>query len=199
MIKHLMLDFCVRQKIFFSSVYFSVKYAFPITHNINLLKATLVVENVSHSTVFLVLTLSRIIGWLDVSGETCCLFSTGNWICFRLMQNGIIHFIACFTRVPQPHPQSVPHRAKSSASSFNFQYPLFFWRSSCTCLLLLPSLAVTYILPSIFPSIMCLRRQFLRKMWPVQVVFTYVKFIVCSIHTLLLDFLQYFFTSHTIV
>lgn len=78
MIKLLMLYFCVREKIFFGCVYFSVKYTLPITHNIHLLKATLIIEDVTHSTVFLVLILSKIIGWLDVSGETCCLYPTGN-------------------------------------------------------------------------------------------------------------------------
>jgi hypothetical protein len=73
MIKLLVLDFFVQHKNCFGSVYFSVKYTFPITHNINLLKEKLIIEDVIHSTVFLVLTLSRIICWLDVSGETCCL------------------------------------------------------------------------------------------------------------------------------
>jgi hypothetical protein len=71
---------------------------------------------------------------------------------------------------PQPPPKRVPHTVRSSASSFNYQYPLFPLRSSSSCLRLLPRLPVTPFLPSIFPSIMCFRRQFLRKMWQNQLV-----------------------------
>jgi len=41
-------------------------------------------------------------------------------------------------------------------------------KSNCSCLCLLPQLAVNFILPYIFPSITCFRRQFLLKMWPIQ-------------------------------
>jgi hypothetical protein len=47
-----MLDFLVRQKNCFGSVHFSVKYTLSITHNMNLLKATLILEDVSHSIFF---------------------------------------------------------------------------------------------------------------------------------------------------
>jgi hypothetical protein len=40
-----------------------------------------------------------------------------------------------------------------------------------SCWRLLPHLPVTSILPPIFPSIMCFRRQFLRKLWPIQFAF----------------------------
>jgi hypothetical protein len=43
------------------------------------------------------------------------------------------------------------------------QYPIFSLRSSSSCLRLLPLIPVTSIPPSIFPSIACFRRQFLRK------------------------------------
>jgi hypothetical protein len=62
----------MKKKLFWLCI-FSVKYTIPIIHNINLLKAILITEDLRHSTVFLVLTFGRIIGWLDVSGETCCL------------------------------------------------------------------------------------------------------------------------------
>jgi hypothetical protein len=68
---------------------------------------------------------------------------------------------------------------RSSASSFNPQYPLVFLRSSCSCLRLLPRLPITSILASNFPSITCFRRQFLRKMWRIQLAF--LLFIVCTI------------------
>jgi hypothetical protein len=43
-----------------------------------------------------------------------------------------------------------------------------FLRSSSNCLRLLPRLPIIFILPSIFPWITYFRRQFLRKMWPIQ-------------------------------
>ena len=41
-------------------------------------------------------------------------------------------------------------------------------RSSSICLRLLPRLPVNSTLPFILPSIICLRRQFLRDLWPIQ-------------------------------
>ena len=62
------------------------------------------------------------------------------------------------------------HRVRSSASSCSFHYPLVFLRLFSSCLRLLPHLHLTSINPSTFPSITCFRRQFLRKMWPNQLV-----------------------------
>ena len=45
-----------------------------------------------------------------------------------------------------------------------FRYPLVSLRSSSSCLCILPHIAVASVLPSIFPSVSCFRRQFLRKM-----------------------------------
>ena len=64
---------------------------------------------------------------------------------------------------------------RASALSFNSQYPLISSRSSSSCLRLLPGPPLL----SIFPSITCFRRQFLRKMWPIQLAF--LLFIVCRI------------------
>jgi hypothetical protein len=50
---------------------------------------------------------------------------------------------------------------RSRASSFKWEYPLLFIRSSSSILRLLPRLFVTSISPFIFPSITCFRRQFL--------------------------------------
>ena len=63
-----------------------------------------------------------------------------------------------------------PHRT----SSFNWQYPLQSLRSSSSFLRLLPRLLATSICPFIFPSITCCRRQFLRKMWPIQLAFRFL-------------------------
>jgi len=65
---------------------------------------------------------------------------------------------------PQPLPKPVLHRVRCSISTFNLQYPLFCLRSFSSCLSLLSRLPVNSILPSIFPSTTCLRRQFLRNM-----------------------------------
>ena len=78
---------------------------------------------------------------------------------------------------------SVSHdrfRASSKGSSphnaigyfvFHFQYPLFSLKSTSICLLLHPRLPVTSVLPSICRSVMCFRRRFLRKVWPIQLAF----------------------------
>jgi hypothetical protein len=47
-----------------------------------------------------------------------------------------------------------------------------------SCLLLLPRLTVTSILPYTFPSVTCFRKQFLRKMWPIQLAF--LLYTVCT-------------------
>ena len=78
--------------------------------------------------------------------------------------------------------KTIPHIVRSTASSFNWQYPLLSLRSSSSFLRLLPRLLVTSICPSIFPSITCCRRQFLRKMWPIQLAFRFL--ISCRILTL---------------
>jgi len=65
------------------------------------------------------------------------------------------------------NPQSLPKRflqaMRSSACSFRLPYPQVSLSSSSSRLHILPRLPVTYILPYIFPSIKCFRRQFLCK------------------------------------
>jgi hypothetical protein len=84
----------------------------------------------------------------------------------------------CLATGPQQLPQPVRHTVRSSASSINLQYNLLSCRSSSGCLLLLPHLPVTYILPSIFPSVTCFRRQCPRKTWPIQSA--YLLFALCT-------------------
>ena len=71
------------------------------------------------------------------------------------------------------------------ASSFKWQYPLLSLRSTSSFLrLLLPHLLATSISPFIFPSITCFRRQFLRKMWPIQLAFLFLiscRIFLCSL------------------
>jgi hypothetical protein len=80
----------------------------------------------------------------------------------------LIHLAVCLTTGPKPLPKPALHTVRSRASSFKWEYPLLSLRSSSSFLLLPPRLPVTSISPFIFPSIIPRRRQFLRKMWPIQ-------------------------------
>jgi hypothetical protein len=82
-----------------------------------------------------------------------------------------IHLAVCLTTGPKPLPKRALHIVRSRASSFKWGYPLLSLRSSNSFLHLLPCLPVTSIPPCIFPSITRCRRQFLRKMWPIQFAF----------------------------
>ena len=82
-----------------------------------------------------------------------------------------IHLVVCLTTGPKLLPKRALHIVRSRASSFKWEYPLLSLRSSCSFLHLLPRLPVTSILPFIFPSITRCRRQFLCKMWPIQLAF----------------------------
>jgi hypothetical protein len=79
-----------------------------------------------------------------------------------------IHSVVPLMTGPQPLPKPVLHTVWSSASSFSFLYTLLSWVYSSSCLHLLP---VTSNLPSVVPSVTCFRRQFLYKMWPIQLAF----------------------------
>jgi hypothetical protein len=83
----------------------------------------------------------------------------------------IIHSVVCLTTGPKPLPKRALHIVRSRASSFKWEYPLLSLRSSNSFQRLLPRLPVTSIFPFIFPSITRCRRQFLCKMWPIQLVF----------------------------
>ena len=80
----------------------------------------------------------------------------------------------CQTTGPKPLAKRFHHIVRTRASSFNWQYPLLSLRSSSSFLRLIPRLLVTSICPFIFPSITCCRRQFLRKMWPIQLAFRFL-------------------------
>jgi hypothetical protein len=85
--------------------------------------------------------------------------------------HSFIHLAVCLTIGPKPLPKRALHIVQSRASSFRCDYPLLSLRSSSSFLRLLPRLPVTSIPPFIFSSITCRRRQFLRKMWPIQLAF----------------------------
>ena len=86
----------------------------------------------------------------------------------------IIHSVFCLTTGPKPPPKRCLHIVRSRASSFKWEYPLLSLRSSSSFLRLLPRLLATSISPFIFPSITCFIRQFLRKMWPIQLGKDYI-------------------------
>jgi hypothetical protein len=85
--------------------------------------------------------------------------------------DGFIHLVLCLMTGPKPLPKQALHIVRSRASSFKWEYPLLCLRSSNSSLRLLPCLPVTSIPPCIFPSVTRCRRQFQRKMWPIQFVF----------------------------
>jgi hypothetical protein len=87
-----------------------------------------------------------------------------------------IYSVVCLATGLWPLPKRVLHRGRSRVFSFNFQYP-FSLKASSSCLRLSLCLPVTFIPPFIFPSITYFTRQFLRKMWPSQLVFSLLIFV----------------------
>ena len=95
-----------------------------------------------------------------------------------------IHSVFCLTTGPKPPLKRFLHIVRSRASSFKWEYPLLSLTSSSSFVRLLPRLLVTSIYPFIFPSITCFRRQFLRKMWPIQLAFRFLiscRIFLCSL------------------
>ena len=88
-----------------------------------------------------------------------------------LLSLKFIRLVVCLTTGPKPLPKPALHIVRSRASSFKWEYHLLSLRSSSSFLYLLPRLPVTSIPPFIFPSITRCRRQFLCKMWPIQLAF----------------------------
>jgi hypothetical protein len=85
--------------------------------------------------------------------------------------HSFIHSVVCLTTGPKPLPKPALHIVRSRASSFKWEYHLLSLGTSSSFLHLLPRLPVSSIPPFIFPSITHCRRQFLRKMWPIQFAF----------------------------
>jgi hypothetical protein len=69
----------------------------------------------------------------------------------------------------------------SASFPCNFQYPLFSLRPSSSWLCLLPHPPIISILPSIFLSITCFGKQFLCRMWPIQLASSF--FNVCRLYS----------------
>ena len=105
--------------------------------------------------------------------------------------HSVVCLMTCVYRLPKRGLNGV----RTTASSFNFRYHPSSLRLSSSCLRLLPRLSVPLILPSISSSITRFRRQFLLKMWPIQLVF-----LLCSVSKIILSSLTFtqYFISHTI-
>jgi hypothetical protein len=100
------------------------------------------------------------------------------------MLGSFIHLVVSLTTGPKPLRKPALHILRSRASSFKWQYPLLSLKSSSSFLRLLPRLPVTYIPTFIFPSITRFRRQFLRKIWPIQLAFRFLiscRIFLCSL------------------
>ena len=95
-----------------------------------------------------------------------------------------IHLVLRLTTDSKPPPKRCLHIVRSRAFSFKWEYPLLSLRSSSSFLRLLPRLLVISTSSFIFPSITCFRKQFLRKMWPIQIVFRFLiscRIFLCSL------------------
>jgi len=88
------------------------------------------------------------------------------WIIFEF-----ILLVVCLTTGPKPLPKRALHIVRSRASFFKWEYPFLSLRSSNSFVRLLPCFPFTSIPPCIFLSVTRCRRQFLRKMWPIQFAF----------------------------
>ena len=78
--------------------------------------------------------------------------------------NSMFCIVSGLRKLGRYFPKRIPHRVTSSASSFRIQCLLFYVRSFSSSLRLLLRLLV----PSIFTWITYCRKQFLPKMWPIQ-------------------------------
>jgi hypothetical protein len=68
--------------------------------------------------------------------------------------------VACLMTNPHPLAERVHHRTRYCAFSLNLRYPFVSLRSSSSCLHILSRLLLTSILPSLFISTACCRKQF---------------------------------------
>jgi len=129
---------------------------------------------------------------------------TGHWLATPIQMLSFIHSVFCLTTGPKPPTKWFLHIVRSRASSFKWEYPLLSLRSSSSFLCLLPRLLVTSISLFTFPWITCFRRQFLRKMWPIQLAFHFLiscRIFLCSLtlsntSSLLTWSVQFIFSIH---
>ena len=107
-------------------------------------------------------------------------------ICMYLFIHLLIHlFRSLFLTGPQPHQKRVLNEERTGAFYFSSQYLPFPSRFSSSCLRLLSCLSVTFILPSIFPSITRFRRQFPCNILPTQLTFLSIFYTILMPHSTL--------------
>jgi hypothetical protein len=87
--------------------------------------------------------------------------------------NYFIHSVVFLTKVLWPLPERVLHIVRASASFINFQNSLLSLRPSISCSRLLSRIPVTSIIHSTFPSVTYFRRQFLSKVWAIELNFLF--------------------------
>ena len=125
---------------------------------------------IPQSTVWHVFRCCLLFNWVHIFESPCILRTLWNTVAFDccdpflyfyFLTYSFIHSAVCRTTGPYFLPQWVLRRVWTSASSFDFQYPVFSLRSFNSLSRLLHRLPITSILSSIFPSITCFRRQFL--------------------------------------
>lgn len=105
-----------------------------------------------------------------------CIVRTSTWI-LKIMAFALFSFHS-FCSILFSVSSTASSRISSPQSaiqfSFNFHYPLVSLKWSNSCFHLLPRLSVTGFLSSIFPSVTNFRRQFLRQMWAIELVFLFM-------------------------
>ena len=105
-----------------------------------------------------------------------------------------IHSVICLTTGPKPPPKRCLHIVRSRTFSIKWEYPFLSLKSSSSFLsLLLLLLLLTssssssschFHLPLYLSFDNLFRRQFLRKMWPIQLVFRFLiscRIFLCSL------------------
>jgi len=118
---------------------------------------------------------------------------------YDIFIHSFIHLVVCLTTGPNPLPKRALHIVRSRASFFKWEYPLLSLRSSNSFLHLLSCFPVTSIPPCIFPSVTRCRRQFLRKIWPIQFAFLLrisCRIFLCSLTYILQECPK--FTNHLV-
>ena len=144
---------------------------------------------VLHNTVTKLTSLPTVSLPATWAAHTVCQHNSNCWMISEIhfpknsSHPSFIHSLFCLTTGSKPPPKRFLHIVRSRASSFKWEYPVLSSRSSSSLLHLLPRLLVTSVFPFIFPSITCFRRQFLRKMWPIQLAFRFL--ISCYFHFLI--------------
>jgi len=124
-------------------------------------------EGCPENVILFCIPLNKSVTSLTKTASKKYLFHFAIWITFIHS----FHLVVCLTTGPKPLPKRALHTVRSRASSFKWEYPLLSLRSSNSFLRLLSRLSITSISPLIFPLITRCRRQFLRKMWPIQFAF----------------------------